>query len=360
MTSDYVNLDETKSARVSWPVTRRLEVSRSEVAQLIAHAGGNLEEISSPASTADDLAQNKCEELSLSEYFRLLRKLTETSRDESLHMSMRRLAPGTTDFVIDTLSEAENLEDAMKRVARAYNLVHGGYYNQVEQRRGRLVYSINDKDFPYAFDVQSGASYAVMEGLLIFLNAMLSLAVGDSLTQHLRCVRSRRPVRMAPDGFLGFWESPVRCSAPVYALEYDHVAARLPICLKGSAAPNATAVYDALDLSIAERERTVPKNDVHTRVLEAIAAGVHNQSEVAQRLGFSVATMRRRLTEAGASFRALRSQTLNEMALSMLRQGRPVCEVAEALGYVDARSFSRAFLTWNGVTPTVFVARLGS
>jgi AraC-like DNA-binding protein len=76
-------------------------------------------------------------------------------------------------------------------------------------------------------------------------------------------------------------------------------------------------------------------------------------------MGLSVATLRRRLSESGTNFRNLRHQTLNKMAQSMLRQGRPIVDVAEALNYVDVRSFSRAFKAWNDLTPVAFVRQLG-
>lgn len=291
--------------------------------------------------------------VSLSEHFRAMRRLTEASQDETLHLSKRPLAPGTTDFVIDTLHHAIDLEDAMKRAARAYNLVHGGYYNRVSLRGDRIIYAINDQGFPYAFD-SAAAAFALMEGLLIFLHALLVLVVGDALTGRLLCVRTRRPHRSEGDGFLDFWPAPVRPGARDYALEYDLAALDLPVRRRRTGPPNVAAVYDVVDKLIAERERSGASRPFRVRVLDAITEGNDDQAEIARKLGVSVATLRRRLMGSGVSFRELRSQTLNETARRMLRQGRPLGEIADALGYVDVRSFSRAFKAWNGVTPLAF------
>lgn len=338
------------------PPESRLMVSSRETTRLIIAAnlsppGSRLVEVNcaNPGAGISDA-------IPLAVHFRLLRSLTESSADETLHLSMRRLAPGTTDFVIDTLAAARDLEEIMRRVARGYNHVHGGYFNRVERRGDRLVYSIDDKDFPYAFNTEDGAPYAVMEGLLIFLHALLSIAMGGELTHLLRGVRTRRSRRTPPDGFLSFWESPVRCRAPCYALEYEFVTT-----LHGRRPPqgslSAGSVYDMVDAMIAKREQTVPKNDLRTRVVRAITAGVDDQRDIAGHLGVSVATMRRRLAEAGVNFRDLRNHVLNEKAIAMLRHGRSVGDVALALGFVDVRSFSRAFKSWNSVTPTAFCAR---
>lgn len=324
----------------------RLTALRSESSFIVAFAKN-----AGAASSAD---AGEAERIPLAEHFRLMRRLTETSRDETLHLSKRPLAPGTTDFVIETLMQADTLEDAMKRTARAYNLVHGGYYNRVNRRRDRLVYAIDDTDFPYAFDVRSDGAYGLMEGLLIFLHALLSLRVDSDLTSRLRCVRSRRPSRVSAGGFLDFWPAPVRCGGAVYALEYDIAACALPMRRWCGGPPNAAAVYDIIDAMIAERERSGAIKPLRAKVIEAIAEGIDDQGEIARRLGLSIATLRRRLADEGATFRELRSIALNESAVAMLSQGRPIGDVAEALGYVDIRSFSRAFKAWNGVTPAAF------
>lgn len=296
--------------------------------------------------------------ISLQDHFRLMQNMTERAHDESLGMSQRSLVPGTTDFVIDILFQADDLEDAMKRAARTYNLIHGGYFNEVTRRRGCLVYSIDDREFPYAFSPDSPSAYSIMEGLLIFLHAMLTLITGANLSPHVRCVRSRRPKRGRHDGFLSFWESPVKCGTKAYALEYDLRAAQASIRAPRDQPVRASAVYETVNQMIADREHRVAKNDLGVRVAKLVNKGVTKQSMVARELGVSVATLRRRLSEANTSFRELRNVALNDSAKSMLRQGRPVVVVAESLKYVDVRSFARAFKMWNGVTPAAYLSSL--
>jgi AraC-like DNA-binding protein len=291
--------------------------------------------------------------LPLAEHFRLLQRLSLKAGDETCHLSLRPLAVGTTDFVVETLADAGQVQEAMKRIARAYNLVHGGHFNRVERRRHGLVYVIDDQDFPYAFPANSPAAYATMEGVLIFLHAMLSLVAGQDLTSRLRSVRTRRPRRTGSDGFLSFWTTTVKTGGSVYALEYDLDTAEMPVALahrKG----HAVDVYAAVDAMIQQREQAADPTDFIRRVVDVISAGIDDQAEAAQRLGVSVATMRRRLTQAGTGFRELRARGLNERAKRMLAAHRHPTDVAETLGFSDGRSFARAFKAWNGVTPAVW------
>jgi AraC-like DNA-binding protein len=93
----------------------------------------------------------------------------------------------------------------------------------------------------------------------------------------------------------------------------------------------------AMALSVARR-RTLPDLDA-----------------VAGTLGVSERALRRRLTAAGTSFRALADEVLAPLAKHYLRDTKlTVAEVAERLGYSEPGSFVRAFRRWTATTPEAF------
>ena len=173
----------------------------------------------------------------------------------------------------------------------------------------------------------------------------------------LRAVRTRRPRRTAPDGFLSFWAATVRTGGSAYALEYDLETADVPVALAQKSG-RAVDVYGAVETMILAREQADDPIEFIQRVSDAIAAGIDNQADAAHRLGVSVATLRRRLTLAGTRFRDLRARGLNDRAKQMLDRRRHPDDVAETLGFSDSRSFSRAFKAWNGVTPANWIPRV--
>ncbi len=294
--------------------------------------------------------------ITVSDYFRLVQRLSLRAGDEACRMSARPLAVGTTDYMVEMVRGAVDLEDAMRRVARAYNLIHGGDFNRVERRDGRLAYVVDDHAFGYTAGVRLQDSCTLVEGILIFLHTMFGLGLGRDLDTLLLRVRTRRPERTDADGLLRFWRAPVRCAAPVFALDYAAEAARLPVRPGGLEAVDD--VYDAVARLAAARDGGAPDADFLDRAVDAIASGVQGQPAVARRLGVSVATLRRRLDASGASFRALRVRALDHSARALLAGGREVEQVAEILGFADARSFSRAFKAWNGETPTAWSERV--
>jgi len=76
---------------------------------------------------------------------------------------------------------------------------------------------------------------------------------------------------------------------------------------------------------------------------------------VAAALGLSERALRRRLSAAGTSFRALADGVLAAFATRFLRDtSLSVAAVAERLGYSEPASFVRAFRRWTGTTPEAF------
>ncbi|HEV7433550.1 MAG TPA: AraC family transcriptional regulator, partial [Pseudorhizobium sp.] len=78
---------------------------------------------------------------------------------------------------------------------------------------------------------------------------------------------------------------------------------------------------------------------------------------VAARLGMSRRSFQRRLSERGSTFETVLRTVLEREAENLLAD--PRCSISQAayeLGYADAAHFSRAFLSWKGVSPRTWRA----
>jgi len=295
------------------------------------------------------------QDLSIVDHFQLLQQLSLETQDETCRLSQRPLAPGSTSFVSETLIGATNLEDVMQRVARAYNILHGGTYNRVESRPDRLVFRLNDAAFPFACDPGDRARITIMEGVTICVHAMLSMVMADDITPWLRVVHTRRPAADPGHGggLLAYWQVPVRQGSNAYVLEYSPRAASLPV--RHDFAPFTTHdVYARIIASVDGRSQATAGAGFLSRVRRILAEGDCCQTSVSGKLGLSVATLRRRLRQNNADFRSLRSEVLADRAVHLLAEGWPVSDVADALGFSDTRSFSRAFKSWHSLTPASY------
>lgn len=86
-----------------------------------------------------------------------------------------------------------------------------------------------------------------------------------------------------------------------------------------------------------------------------------SRGHVAAMLAVSEATMRRRLAAEGATFRQVRDEVYNTLALEWLASGDvPVAAIAARLGFSDAFAFRRFFVRQNGAAPSRFRNRHGS
>ncbi len=84
-------------------------------------------------------------------------------------------------------------------------------------------------------------------------------------------------------------------------------------------------------------------------------------TKTAQVLDLSVRTLRRRLEEAGTSFRELSDRARARVALELLNsQTLSVAAISQRLGFSDARAFRRAFKRWQGQVPGMLRHRAGT
>ncbi|MDI5980301.1 AraC family transcriptional regulator [Amycolatopsis magusensis] len=107
------------------------------------------------------------------------------------------------------------------------------------------------------------------------------------------------------------------------------------------------------------RARTGISHQVRERLIRLGGADT-GMDAIARELMMSPRTLRRRLTEAGTSYRALVDEVREALAEELLATGvLSVEEVAVRLGYAEASSFIYAFKRWKGVTPAAYARALG-
>lgn len=101
-----------------------------------------------------------------------------------------------------------------------------------------------------------------------------------------------------------------------------------------------------------------PLDRVREAIADELRTGEPKLELVAQRLAMSERSLRRRLEEAGTSFRALLDETRAELARTWVADRRvPLSEVAFLLGFSEPSAFHRAFKRWTGATPAAWRAR---
>jgi AraC-like DNA-binding protein len=98
-----------------------------------------------------------------------------------------------------------------------------------------------------------------------------------------------------------------------------------------------------------------PTDRLREYLLARPASRIPEVATAARDLGMSERSLRRHLAGENTSYRKIVQSTLEASARHMLREPhRTIQEIAAALGFVDARSFHRAFKAWTGKTPAQY------
>lgn len=303
----------------------------------------------------DCLTTLGADQITFADYVQILRHLIEVSGDETCSGSARQILVGTTPFLLGGVAPNISMKEALQRLADGYNFAHGGAYNRVRVSTNRLVYIIDDTDFPYSHPDLSRNRHAFIESILVCLHGLFNKLADRPLSERVLQITTRRQLSDPGGSFLKYWHAPIQMNGDYYSVQYDGRIADWPIRPIDEAA--YLSIFDAAADAWGEKCRMVTGTDSWSRRIgQVISSGVTNQSAVAATLGVSPATMRRRLVGEGTHFRTLRAQALNARARRLLALGEPAHRVAATLGFSDLRSFSRAFKAWNLMTPTVYQA----
>jgi AraC-like DNA-binding protein len=144
---------------------------------------------------------------------------------------------------------------------------------------------------------------------------------------------------------------PVICDAPHNAIVFRASDAQCPFVTRNA---------ELLDMLAPQFEQELKQfsgqdsftNLVRRAIQERLTGHRPAMEDVARSLHTSSRTLQRRLQDAGSSYQRVLDEARHQMARYYL--GNSVLELNEAaylLGYEDAKSFVRAFRTWEGIPP---------
>lgn len=89
---------------------------------------------------------------------------------------------------------------------------------------------------------------------------------------------------------------------------------------------------------------------VRKTLFEVIPSGVSDAERIAFELGMSKRTLQRRLNDEGTTYNEQLNHTRELLVRNYLKTGMSLDEIAFLVNYMDAKSLSRAFKTWTGMS----------
>lgn len=304
---------------------------------------------------------DESEPVLVSDYFRLLGRLADLTSDETVRMSKRPLLPGAFHFVMSQAAGSNRFDAMLRKFANGFNLLHGRVYNHVMTQGDKLIYAIDNKGFPTPFELTAVQLHSFLECIVILMHTLFGICAGADTDSCLRKVTTKRRRHNSRKhkgnrlNQLAYWGVPIAYGSRNYALVYDYSVATLPVRLRPADLPRPNAVFGEVASLIESNLRVAPANvPIIDRVNDLILRQTMSADELALQLNISARTLRRRLAESNTSFQEVRQRALNARAKRLLSQDLLAGEVAEELDYSDERSFRRAFIRWNRVSPAKY------
>ena len=306
----------------------------------------NPDEFLATVGLSPSLLQMPQARVSAKHYGALWRTIALALDDEFFGQDSRRMKAGSFAMLCHAVVSCRTLGHALERSLRFYALLLDDLSGALERGADEARVVLHERI--------AGASQRVFahELLLMLLYGVSCWLIGR-----------RIPILRAEFSY----------PEPAHSAEY-----RLMYCADlRFDRPNTAIAFESsyLDLPVVQNERsikeflrTAPENillkykngsslsaKVRRRLRQVLPGEVPDFEGLAEEFNITPATLRRRLSEEGASYQGIKDQLRRDLAISYLSDSdRSVMDIALELGFSERSAFHRAFRKWTGASPGEF------
>ena len=262
--------------------------------------------------------------------------------DEALGWFRRRLPWGSYGMLVRASLTAPTLGVALKRWCRHHNLLTDDIRLQMCVDKGLASLELHEQH-----DLNSMREFCTVS---VLRNA---LGVACWLTDS-RIALTATELRFAPpahaDSYRVLFDGATHFNRPLSRLCFDAGYLQLP--LRRDEAALQRMLDRALLLTVRPYRRDRLLVERVRQVLAEQPQHGRNVDELAAHLNLSPRTLHRQLREEGSSLQQLKDSVRQQQARALLlRSRKPVKQIAFEVGFMNEKSFIRAFKNWTGMTP---------
>ena len=256
----------------------------------------------------------------------------------------RAVHPGSFGVLGYTLMNCRNLREVLSLTEQFGFLVSNVGTISFEEKDG--IASVHWDTSAYDAEQLRPAHEAFLAGWFLYSKWL----IGDKA--QLLDVQFRHSHIAKTDEYVTIFKCPVSFNAPTNALRFPTAYLNHPI---HNADPE---IYtQMLEKTVSLAKKRMNSLDISAQVILLIRSLLPTQQAnlktVATRLNMSERSLRRKLQDNGDSFQKVLNQERREIAIQHLQSGAVTIQnTALSLGYKDSSTFSNAFKTWFGVSPS--------
>ncbi len=265
--------------------------------------------------------------------------------DEALGWFERNLAWGSYGMLARASLNATNLEVALKRWCRHHGLLTQAVTMRVFVERDSASIELDAHGVAPA-NIEF-CSVTLLRNIMGFASWIIDSRIA------MRHAAFAYPPPEHVGAYADLFPCEVNFHAPLTRVSFDAAYLRLPTC-RHEDELNAM-LQRALPLTV----RHYPKDRLLVervqRLLRTSPKLWRDAESVADALSISARSLHRQLAAEGAQWQALKTEERMRMASSLLRYtDRGLKQIADASGFEDVKSFSRAFKAWSHTSPNQF------
>lgn len=276
---------------------------------------------------------------------RLVQNIWRILEDEFMGFTSNRCKLGTFAFMLNCIRTSTDLYAALKQGMQFYNLVTDDIYTHIQKSNKSL-----EIEFQFA-QPDIDPDFFFHEFWFVIWHRLACWLTGVQLP--LVEVQFSYPEPRHTHELTLMFPCKHIFNAPSNKMVFDIAFANAELIRSGL---EVTAFlhkspFDLLSIPGFDVSVTGAVKQYLTRFYEQ-GQSFPNLQATCKALSLSLPTLHRRLLREGTSFQEIKDELKKDIAIDLLtKEKRPVYEVAERIGFADARSLTRAFKKWTGLTP---------
>jgi AraC-like DNA-binding protein len=276
---------------------------------------------------------------------RLFKNVQLALDDEFMGFSREPCRVGAFRTMCDLVSHCRTLGDVLKKGTDFYRLLSRDIAMSASVVGGRAVFSIQHHS--QACD----PDHFLREFLLVIWHRFPSWFIGEAIRlreTHFSFPRPAhyRELQVMFPGELHFRQQENRLVFDAHYLDRPLIRTQEEIDAYARDAPADVMTIPGVASSLERQIERVVKGTSPGQLVFPRA------DDLAGLLGIGPQTLYRQLKESGTSYQKIKDDIRRETAIkALVNQGLSVEKVSELVGFSEARSFTRAFRHWTGMSP---------
>jgi AraC-like DNA-binding protein len=276
---------------------------------------------------------------------RLFKSVQVELGDEFMGFSSSPCRVGAFKTMCELVKHCRTLGELLEKAVAFYALLSDEVVMSLEVVQGRAVFRIDHRH------PEADADHFLREFLLVIWHRFPSWYIGEAIRlreTHFSFVipEHHSELQVMFPGTLKYRQKTNCLIYDAHYLDKPLVRTQAEVDFYVRNAPADVMTIPGVDNSL---ERQIEK------IVESVSPGVlvfPKIEKLAQQLGVGHQTLYRQLKASGTSYQKIKDDIRRETAIKLLINDRVAVErVSEIIGFSEARSFTRAFRQWTGMSP---------